>query len=65
MDDVRKTVDKVYNETDNKLSQSEYESDLADIRKKLDGLYKEVQAKSNIKDVCMLIDSKPSNIVVM
>lgn len=40
MDDVRKTVDKVYNETDNKLSQSEYESDLADIRKKLDGLYK-------------------------
>ena len=43
-----------------KLSLKEYETDLIEIRKRFETLIKEVAVKANIKDVCVLADSKPS-----
>lgn len=48
-----------------KLNTSEYENDLIEIRRRLDGFQKEISNKANIKDVCVLADSKPSKPCVM
>jgi hypothetical protein len=54
-------VDLIYNEVQAKLSLKEYEADLIEIRKRFESFAKEVGLKANIKDVCVLADSKPSN----
>lgn len=60
IDECRKTVDAVYGEMKGKLDIAEYEADLLEIRKKFDIVDREVGIKANIKDVCVLADSKPS-----
>jgi len=50
----------MFSEMHGKLNTSEYENDLIEIRRKLDGFQKEISNKANIKDVCVLADSKPS-----
>ena len=44
------------------MSLKEYETDLIEIRKRFELLTKEISVKANIKDVCVLADSKPSNL---
>lgn len=61
MEECRKLCDKMFNEMHSKLNISEYENDLIEIRRKLDGFQKEIAGKANIKDVCVLADSKPSS----
>ena len=60
MDECRKTVDAIYGEIQSRICISEYESDLLEIKKKFDALSREINLKANIKDVCVLADSKPS-----
>lgn len=60
VEECRKTVDLIYNEVQSKLSLKEYEADLIEIRKRFESVTKEVGIKANIKDVCVLADSKPS-----
>ena len=54
-------MDIVYNEINSKISIKEYETDLLEIRKRFEVFAKELSIKANIKDVCVLSDSKPSN----
>lgn len=63
VEECRKTVDKTYEDIQSKLCISEYEKDLLEIKKRFDKLFKEMQSKANIKDVCVLADSKPSNYI--
>lgn len=60
IEDCRKTVDLIYCEVQAKISVKEYQTDLVEIRKRFEALTKEVGFKANIKDVCVLSDSKPS-----
>lgn len=43
-----------------KLNITEYESDLIEIKKRFDNFNRDLNVKANIKDVCILADSKPS-----
>ena len=65
MDECRKTVDAIYGEIQSRICISEYESDLLEIKKKFDALSREINLKANIKDVCVLADSKPSIFILI
>lgn len=61
MDEFRRAMDRIIGELQTKLNVGEYENDLMEIRKRFEALQKEMATKANIKDVCVLVDSKPSN----
>ena len=61
IEECRKTVDVIFSEVQNKLSLKEYETDLMEMRRRFEGMGRDLSGKANIKDVCVLADSKPSN----
>ena len=58
--ELRKNVDISYSELKGKMNIVEYEADLLEIRKKFGQLDRNISLKADIKDVCVLADSKPS-----
>ena len=59
-DDIRKLVEKLCRELEEKVNFKEFDSQTNFSRSTLEDLQKEVLLKANIKDVCTLLDTKAS-----